>query len=69
MLYDELEYFNNLDEEEEVVKFFRFNLLNFLFYLCLILLFINFKKYILIIICFNVYLNIGIIGVRFVRIY
>lgn len=68
MLYDELEYFNNLDEEEEVVKFFRFNLLNFLFYLCLILLFINYNIYWLLFV-FNLYLNIGIIGVRFVRIY
>lgn len=68
MLCDELEYFNNLDEEEEVVKFFRFNLLNFLFYLCLILLFINYNIYWLLFV-FNLYLNIGIIGVRFVRIY
>lgn len=68
MLCDEAEHFNNLDEEEEVVKFPRFNSSNSLFYLCPILLFINSKKHILIIICFNVHSNIGTIGARSGRI-
>lgn len=68
MLYDESEHFNNLDEEEEVVKFPRFNSSNPLFYLCPILLFINYNIYWLLFV-FNLHSNIGTIGARSVRIH
>lgn len=45
MLCDESVHFNYLDEQGEVVKFPMFNSSNPLFYLCPILLFINYNIY------------------------